>query len=696
MIRLRTALLCDKLYVMVFLFILLLSLIRINLNLPSKYTDSTTRTEATIQNQYIDGNKLELTLRGKEKFLATYYFKKEEELKEYKETFFLGDKVEITGVFSKIDPPGTKNIFNYKKYLERKKIYYQVSIANIKKISSNKNIYYLIKQKIINRLNNNPYLYTFILGDKSYLTTTIISTYQNNGISHLFAISGMHINLLGNILLKILKKLKIKEEKSYFITSIVLILYLLLTGLSASILRGVLFFLLFAINKIYYLYIKNTNIFLITLDLALLLNPFYIYDVACWYSFTISLTLLMMGEFINNYKHYLMKLFTTSTLSFITSIPITLFNFYQLNILSIIYNLFYVPFISVVIFPLSLMTYIIPILEPIYNFFTSVLEYSSILLDKVNTLKFIFPKENIRLYFIYYILIIIFLKGIKIKKKSYIVPLLVLLLGHYLFPLIDNRNYIKMIDVGQGDSFLLHSNNETAIIDTGGKMTFKKETWQQTKDISSIVKTTTIPLLKSLGIKKVDYLLLTHGDADHAKEAITLLENFQIEKVYINEGGINNLEKQIIKQAKDISIAKENTTFQVGRFNFLQINTDLGDENDSSSIYYVTYADLKMLFMADASVKSEQSIMDKYELEEIDILKIGHHGSITSSGEEFLRKINPKIALISAGKDNKFNHPRKEIIERLNRLSINYYLTINTGTVTINLNNYKITTDKKS
>ena len=242
-----------------------------------------------------------------------------------------------------------------------------------------------------------------------------------------------------------------------------------------------------------------------------------------------------------------------------------------------------------------------------------------------------------------------------------------------------------MIDVGQGDSILIHSNNESILIDTGGKS-------NNQEDESKIALNTTIPLLKSLGIKKLKYLILTHGDADHMGEAKYLIENFKVQNILINNGEFNYLEKELIKQTNNISVAYEGLSINCGNIEMIQLNTDLQDENDSSQIYYATYKNYSLLFTGDASVKSEEYILNKYNIGEIDILKVGHHGSKTSTGEGLINRTNPKISLISAGEDNKFNHPHKIVLDSLNNSKI--YRTDMNGTVTILFNtNLKVETD---
>lgn len=632
LIRLRKLLLSNYLYWSLFIIVLLLSIIRISLPPELKYQPSQVQIIGTLTNYHIDGKRLQVTLKAQEKLLGIYYFKTSQEKKTYSQTLSLGSKMKIHGTIKEPETPGTKNLFNYKKHLSHQKIYHILEIDQLTKVSSSKNLHYILKQKIKNKLQTNPYLQTFILGEKNNLAFDVKLSYQNNGISHLFAISGMHINLLATIILKLLTKMKVTEKNRYKIASFLLVTYLVLIGPSASIVRGVLFFILFSINKIYYFYITKINIFLVTLAITLMINPYYLFDVGCWYSFSISLCLLLFSK---ENTTYLQSLWYTSIISFIISIPISLFNFYQINILSIFYNLFYVPYVSMIVFPLSLLTFLLPYLEPIYNLTTKILEVTSLCLNQVRLGRLIFPKLPGIIYALYYVLGIITLHGLKNRKRKYLLLLIGLLICHNLLPPKLSLDYLKMIDIGQGDAILLVSKNKTVLIDTGGKLTFQEESWKQRKNNASLTTGTLLPLFKSLGINKIDWLLLTHGDADHAGEVLSLLENIKIKNILINEGTINYLEQQLIKKIPHTHIATQGTTFQVGNFSFQQLNTDLVDENSSSSIYYVVHPNMNLLFMGDATIKSEEYILKNYKIKNVDILKVGHHGSTTSSSLSF-------------------------------------------------------------
>lgn len=690
MIKLRTVLLCDKIYYLLLLVVLTISIISISLPRKSIYNGNEKKIIGVITNIYIDGNSLTINVKAREKLICKYYFRRKLDIENFSKKYHIGDKIFLEGNLEKPSSQNTEYLFNYRNYLYNKKIFYIFKIDNYKKVSNNRFIYYKIKQLILKRIDKNPYLQAFILGDKSYIKSDVLESFQINGISHLFAISGMHVNLLGVILLRIFLMFGVREEKRYLFVSIILMFYAILTGLSASVLRGVLFFILFSINKIFYFYIKNTNIFIITVSIALLINPFFLYDVSFWYSFSISLSLLVMGDVINKYNGYFFKLLMTSIISFVVSIPISIYNFYQVNFLSIIYNLFYVPFVSIIIFPASLITFIIKPIEPIYNIFTNILETTSVFLVRIDFLTLIFKRVYFIIYIIYFIFIIFLFIGIRVNNKRYFVPIILLLIIHYFCPYFDIGSYIKIIDVGQGDSILIHSKNSNILIDTGGITSYNMKQWQKRKNQYSVVKNTTIPLLKSMGIKRINYLILTHGDFDHAGDTINLIENFKVDKIYLNQGNFNYLEKKIITSFKNTYQVKEGQIFYLGDLVLIELNKEFSDENDSSSVFLLIYNDVKVLLTGDASIKSEKYILDNYDIGKINILKLGHHGSKTSTSNLLLKSTSPDLALISCGYNNKFKHPNKETLKKLNKYRISYLRTDFEGTITIDLNTLKI------
>lgn len=233
-----------------------------------------------------------------------------------------------------------------------------------------------------------------------------------------------------------------------------------------------------------------------------------------------------------------------------------------------------------------------------------------------------------------------------------------------------------VIDVGQGESILLHAVNKNILIDTGGNLFSKK----------SYIADNTVRMLKSLGIYKLDYLIITHGDYDHIGEAIPIVENIKVGKILFNSNRYNTNEKRLIKilNKKGIEYGKFNEGERLffKNLKLYSINKEFEDENDSSLVLYVIINGYKLLLTGDASIKSEEYYINNYTLT-LDFLKLGHHGSRTSTSSLLLEKTNPKFALISCGKDNKFKHPHEEIIERLNAYQIPYYRTDQDGSIKI-------------
>ena len=673
MLRLRKILLYDSIYIGILIIVLIISIIRINIK-PNLFYKENSKIVGTIENIEYEDDYYKLTIKGKEKVLGNYYSNNKIDI-------HLGDKVKVSGIISEPTNPTIKNTFNYKKYLNNKDIYHLINIDNIIVISKNKNIYYKVKEFVYKRLNHNKYLYTFIVGDKFYLSQEIKNSYQENGISHLFAISGMHITLLSNIILKILSTLKVKENKRYLITSIILIFYLLIVGLSPSILRGVLFFIVFKYNNLYYFYIKPTNLFILVLCISLLINPKYIFEVSFQYSFLISFTLIYMSEFLSS-KNYFISLIKTSIISSIVSLPISLYNFYSINVLSVIYNLLFIPLITIIVFPLSLITFIFPQITPIYNFITDIMENISIVLSKIKLGKLVFMKIHPIFYILYLIIIFIVFYFIKKNNFKYIFILLFILLIHYIYPSTKNDVFINFIDVGQGDSILIH-NDKNILIDTGGKESSTKE--------KSIVINKTIPYLKSLGIKRIDYLILTHGDYDHMGESINLVEKDKVKNVIFNCGEFNNLEKELITKLNKNKVSYYSCINELDLENnklfFLQTK-EYDNENDNSNVIYTEINNYKFIFTGDASINTEKEILKDYNLPEIDVLKVGHHGSKTSSSKEFINEIKPKYSIISVGKDNRYGHPNKEALDNLENSKI--YRTDQDGSIMFKIKNKKL------
>lgn len=263
-------------------------------------------------------------------------------------------------------------------------------------------------------------------------------------------------------------------------------------------------------------------------------------------------------------------------------------------------------------------------------------------------------------------------------------------------PIFDNATTIYFLDVGQGDSSLIVTpyNKKAILIDTGGKMSYKSEAWKQRSKEYSIAEDTLIPFMRKIGVNKLEYLILTHGDYDHMGDSIKLVENFKVEKVIFNCGTYNGLENELIKvldkkKIKYHSCIKE---LNIDNSKLYFLNTkEFDNENDFSNVIYTELNNYKFLFMGDASNLTEKEILNNYNLPNIDVLKVGHHGSKTSSSEEFINTINPKYSLISVSINNRYGHPNREVIENLENSKI--YRTDKDGSIRFKIKKNKLEID---
>lgn len=633
----------------------------------------------------IKNEKITIKLNTDEKILINYYIKKNENYSNLK----IGSIVKVEG---KLDYPKKNtnfNLFNYKNYLLSEKIYFVLTANKITYIKDTDNIFFKAKNLLINYINNfktKDYLYTFILGNTSLLEQDTKKSFQNNGISHLFAVSGMHITLISTLLMYLLKKITKNHDISYIITIFILLFYTFITNFSSSILRAFLLFLLIYINKKFKFNLKTIEIIMLILLILLMYNPFYIYSIGFKFTFIISIILILFSKKINNFKNYFSKLLMTSLISFFVSLPIVINNFFEINLISPLLNLIFVPFISIIIFPFSLISLIFPFLDNIFYIIVKFMENISIYINNTLSINRIIGKMNLIMIVIYYLLTLICLNKVLVKKYIYVLPIITLILIYSNINYFNKNLIVTMLDVGQGDSLMIAfpNNKGNILIDTGGIVNFTKTNYE-------ISTSTIIPYLKSIGIKKINYLVLTHGDYDHMGEAVNLVNGFKVEQVVFNCGEFNDLEKELIKvlnqkKIKYYSCVKE-LNIDNNKLYFLQTKK-YDNENDNSNVIYTELNGYKFMFMGDAGVDKEKDILDKYNLSNVDVLKVGHHGSKTSSSKEFIDEINPKYGIISVGKNNRYGHPNKEILNNLENSKI--YRTDQDGSIMFKIKNDKL------
>ena len=680
--RLKIILQHKYLFKVLALLVLMISLYRINfIKRESILNGDLTSFKGIVKRISIKDNRVEIYVNNKETIIGNYYYEDVKEISNFND-IKLGDRIIIYGNLKKANNNTIPNLFNYKKYLSTNGIFYLMTIDKFEKVGNNTSIIYYIKNKLIGRINNikksGSYVKTFVLAINE-IDKDVRSSYQYNGISHLFSISGMHITLFATFLLGIMNKISYNRYFNYFIVNLFLIFFMVLVGFTASSVRSVLMFILFSINKLFNLKIKSLDIMLIVLIVLLLINPFYLYSVSFLFSYIISTGIVVANRNIKRIKKKLAKNLYISFICFTFSLPICINYFNQVNVLSFVLNLFFIPLVSNIIFPLSIVCLFVPKIDAILYLFIGIMEKCSLFVSNISMFVISFPKIGIVLVIIYYVILVVSLY----KPKMYIVVILLIILFKNI-SYFDSDLRVLVFDVGQGDSILVSfpNNGGNVLIDTSGDTM----NYESSNNVGNKI----IPYLKTVGITKIDYLVVSHGDFDHMGEAINLVNNFKVDNVVFNCGEFNNLEKNLImvlnkKNIKYYTCIRE---LRISKYKMQFLNTrEYDNENDNSSVVYFNYDGYKFLFMGDAGVEKEKDILEKYNISDIDVLKVGHHGSKTSSDKKFIDEIKPKHSIISVGKNNRYGHPNKEVLDTLNDSKI--YRTDQDGSIM-----FKIKKDK--
>ena len=638
----------------------------------SRYNGNEKKFVCVIENINMMENKLSLDLECKEKVKGTYYFKDDTEKENFVKKYKIGSIIEINGSLNLIENLKAPNVFDYKMYAKTKGMFYHLKLESFKYLSENNYYVYKLKNIILEKTKSyksNSYLKYFFLKDKSSIDESALYRYKSLGIMQVLSLSSSFFMLY---ISKILKKNSALKD-----VSVLIILYVMFKVTELiSFQRSLIYSIILIINRRLKLKIPIYKVIIYMTISLLIVNPYNVFLSSFYYCTIISSFIIILRKKIYKKRNLLSRSLHISFISFLVSIPLNIYFQFELNILSPVYNAFLYPLFTYIIMPVSILSIFIPQLDLVVFALLKLFESLSVMLLKIPT-DFIFIKPSILIVFLYYLLIVFSLKN----KKVFLVFILFLIL-HNNFNRIFPSTYVLVLDVGQADSILIHHNNKNILIDTGGSINDSK-----LYSANNFL----IPLFKSLGISKIDTIVLSHGDYDHMGESINLVENFKVEKVIFNCGEYQTLEKELIKvldkkNIKHYSCIKE-LNIDNNKLYFLQTK-EYDNENDNSNVIYTKLNGYKFMFMADAGVEKEKDIIDKYNISDIDVLKVGHHGSKTSSSKEFINEINPKYSVISVGKNNRYGHPNKEVLENLKDSKI--YRTDQDGSIMFKIKNNKL------
>ena len=613
------------------------------------------------------------------------------------------------------EPSGHTNFhqFNYRDYLKRKNIYWQLQADGIQEVD-----YQPRKKRLNHRLEEKRYrIFQFIdqsftekigsyikilfFADNRSVSEEVLQNYRSIGVIHLFSISGFHITYLANLIRRFFLRMGISRERTNGLVLLILPAYGFLAGLGVSVFRAVSQTSIPLIGKLMNKEINTLSAWSLTMLLALFLNPYQVYEISFQLSYLLSGIFIVMSnltwlEKLNPFQGAVLFSF----MSGLASLPILAHHFFEVSWITVFANLLFIPFFTYFLFPSLLLIFLSSILLSntfIFSFMNALLTNCILFMEGILTLlndsfnfTFVIGRLPILITLLFIWSIYKIITRVEEKKRATI-PSIMLLLASLFFHQISPVGYVLMLDVGQGDSLVIKEpwTQKVTMIDTGGRVEWhEKEEWQISDDPFTIGKYITAPALKSFGIHAIDRLYITHADADHSGEIKNILESMKVKEVAATKGTLKDPEilEQLSSEERTelVEISPvETLTYPTKDTIALHPVNEVESNNNHSLTLYVKIGNDWWLFTGDLEIEGESTLIKKYPNLRTDYLKVAHHGSGTSTSHAFLEHIEAEHALISVGRKNQFGHPNKEVLERLEEMDLKIQTTGENGAIMV-------------
>ncbi|WP_414053567.1 DNA internalization-related competence protein ComEC/Rec2 [Macrococcus equi] len=558
------------------------------------------------------------------------------------------------------------------------------------------------------QVKHSAYLIALTLGDTTYLSKDDMDELKTLGIYHLYAISGSHVAVISVFLYFFLRRAQLPLAMCQLMLVILLPIYMVFTGGQPSVFRSTIFILLIIFNPDKRLQISD--LLSLTFIINLLYDPFSIFDIGFQLSYVICFSFILILPLYKDTSQFFQFLLINLVSQFVT-LPILLYHFNNNYFIGLFTNILYIPLFSVVIFPCCTFVLILFMTRLTSPFLLNIVDCAFILNDYLTKLFLNFSHLELVVKhqsIVFYVILMVAILKLFSVKISHKVTALVLITILFLVSISNRHDRIHFLDVGQGDAIVMELENKVIMIDTGGQIDFG-EVWEKRENAQNISEKTTIPFLKYNGISKIDALILTHPDMDHFGETEHLIEAGVIKSIILNPNAFGSEKyKKVIELAekKKVELYDVNDllfetnhndnigALLVGKNYQLKLynSGETGEENNDSIVALLKYAKpgRNILFLGDLGKVFEAEILSQIT-DRINIVKIGHHGSNTSTSEALIKRY-PEYGIISAGRKNRYNHPHDETIQLLRQHHIKIFNTQTDGRISIDLSTGEIET----
>ncbi len=546
-----------------------------------------------------------------------------------------------------------------------------------------------------------------LLGERERMDPEITRSLQHAGIFHLFALSGAHIAIISFLLFSLFRIFRLPERINYVLLILFLSFYVFLVEGRPSILRATIMALAYLLAKLIWSTSNLLNILSSSAFFLLLFNPMNLFSLGFQLTFAATLTIILFFpkviEFLPHLPLRINEILAVSITAQLGILPFIASAFNRVTFSSLFLNLFAIPLVGLIMavgYIFLLFSFLNPFLAGILarciDFVVGVLISTSHLFDPVPFLSFRIPTPSILIILGYFFFLGLLLVPKKFSGQKLTLSLCFTLffLAIVIYPFSSYSKTLKMtfVDVGQGDSILIEfPGHKKMLIDGGG-------TPEETFDIGEYVVS---PFLWKKGIKKVDYLVLSHAHPDHMNGLKAVARNFKIREFWEafspqNSGSYDELKKLLSSKTIQRRMFRGQTEIFDG-INIEVLNparTDLHRprvHNDHSIVLRISYGRVAFLLTADIGKEVEYGLIGSSFTLLSQVMKAPHHGSDSSSSEEFLRAVAPEFVIVSAGAGNRYGLPDSLVLERYDRSRAKVYRTDLDGAVEISSDGRSIT-----
>lgn len=625
-------------------------------------------------------------------------------------TLKIGYKVKAAGSYAPLEEASNPGQFDQKAYYEARGIGMVLKKAKLTVIEAKENIFFQKLYELrsfwaqnlekITGKEEAALLKAMLLGEKSSLKKEQKELYQSGGISHILAISGLHISLVGMLLYRFLRKKKRSYPFSALVSGSCMVVYGFLTGFGVSAKRAVFMFLVYLGAEL----LGETYDVVSALALSGLLilaeQPLQLFQCGFQLSFlsvgAVALGYPALQKRLGWKKKAAMSLLSGLSVTLFT-LPCTLYWFYEWMPYAVFLNLIVIPLVPVVFLSgaAGMLTGGVSVAAGMFLAGASagVLRFFQTLLERTEVLpgsRAIIGQPELWQIALYYVLVGAAVWGGRCrarKKNQHRIEVRIFFIMFALCILclpFHRPVEVTFLDVGQGDAVFLRTEAGTTCLIDGGSTT-----------VSDVGTYRLLPFLKSRGVSSLDYLFLSHMDADHINGAEELLKDqfrgIPIRHLCLSALPGDETRERLEKEARlfgtELCYISRGTVFREkgAEIRCLSPVKDQikEDENENSEVLMVEISGLRILFTGDLGEEGEQELLEAGTDLRAAVLKVGHHGSRFSTGEDFLEAVSPGFAVISCAEDNRYGHPAPETVERLERAGCRIFYTMKSGAVTL-------------